>query len=290
MFITEPHPQLRWVSRLILGTRIYVKNWELLKLNNPIFSDIQNHWAQDCIKQLSQRNLISGYPDGSFRPNAPVTRAEFAALLRKAFPNAAPIRNAITFVDVPSNHWANQAIQAVYRAGFLSGYPDRTFKPNQQIPRVQTFVAMVSGLKYSPTKTPSETIKKYFDDGLEIPSYAINAIASATERYLVVNYPNVRRFNPNQNATRGEVAALICRALKISGVPLQYIPGMEFIVIGAQFEAADAFSEGMARVKIGEKWGYIDKTGKLVIAPQFDEADAFSDGVALVRQYKAKRE
>jgi hypothetical protein len=174
--------------------------------------------------------------------------------------------------------------------GFLSGYPDRTFKPSQAIPRVQAFVALVSGLKYAVTSNPNEILKKYFEDAAQIPNYAIGAIASATEKYLVVNYPNVRRFNPNQNATRGEIAALICRALSIPGVPLQYIPGMEFVVIQPQFDEAEAFSEGLARVKIADKWGYIDKTGKLVISPQFDEAEAFSEGVALIRQYAPKRQ
>ncbi len=262
--------------------------------SNSIFSDIQNHWAAECIRQLFARNYISGYPDGSFRPDAPVTRAEFAALLRKAFANALPIRSGITFTDVPSNHWANPAIQTAYRAGFLSGYPDRTFKPNQLIPRVQALVALVSGLKYSVTTTPNEILNKYFDDAGKIPSYAIAPIAAATEKRLVVNYPNVKRLNPNENATRAEVAAFICRALKIPGVPLQYVPGMEFVVIPPQFEQADSFSGGLARVKVDQKWGYIDKNGKLAIAPQFDEADSFSvsttpsePGLALVRNYQS---
>ena len=271
--------------------------------SNLIFSDIQNHWAAESISQLQERNFISGYPDGSFRPDAPVTRAEFAALLRKAFANMPPIRGGITFSDVPSNHWANSAIQAAYRTGFISGYPDRTFKPNQLIPRVQVLVALVSGLKYGVSTTANETVKQYFDDAAKIPSYAISAIATATEKRLVVNYPNIRQLNPNESATRAEVAAFICRALKIPGVPLQYVPGMEFVVIPPQFDEADAFSvsegtasqPGLARVKIGEKWGYIDNKGKLVIQPQFDEANSFwvsasassEPGLALVRNYQS---
>ncbi len=255
-------------------------------LSNSIFSDIQDHWAQECIRQLQGRNFISGYPDGSFRPNAPVTRAEFAALLRKAFANTAPVRSAITFSDVPSKHWANPAIQAAYQTGFISGYPDRTFRPNQQISRLQVLLALVSGLKYSASTSPKDIVKKYFDDAATIPNYALNAIAAATEKRLVVNYPNLKRLNPNQNATRAEVAAFICRALKIPGVPLQYIPGMEFIVIAPQFEQADSFSEGLARVKVKEKWGYIDKQGKLAVQPQLDEANSFSEGLALVRNYQ----
>lgn len=255
--------------------------------NNFIFSDIKNHWAQECIVQLLARNLVSGYPDSSFRPNASVTRAEFAALIAKAFANMPPVRSGITFKDVPSNYWANSAIQVAYRAGFLSGYPDRTFKPNQVIPRVEALVALVSGLKYKVSATPREILNKYFDDAAQIPSYAIEAIAAATEKRLVVNYPNVKRLIPSQNATRAEIAAFICRALKITGVPLQYVPGMEFVVILPQFDQADSFSGGLARVKIGNKWGYIDKKGKLVIQPQFDEAASFSEGLALVKNYQS---
>ena len=249
-----------------------------------MFSDLQNHWAQACILAAAQRNIISGYPDSTFKPDSPVTRAEFAAILRKAFPGVVPVRNPINFQDVPSNHWAAKAIQVVYQWGFLSGYPDRTFKPNQPIPRVQALVALASGLKYNPTKTPSETLKQYFEDVAQIPNYAIGAIAAATEKYLVVNYPQVRRLNPNRNATRAEVTAFICRALGISGVPFQYIPGMEFVVIQPQFEQAASFSEGLAQVKIGDQWGYINKTGKLVIQPQFEQAESFSEGLGLVRQ------
>ncbi|MCA1993770.1 MAG: WG repeat-containing protein [Coleofasciculus sp. S288] len=252
--------------------------------SNSTFSDIQTHWAKDCIRQLQARNLISGYPDGTFRPNASITRAEFAALLSKAFANIPSVRSAIPFKDVPAKHWAYPAIQAAYRTGFLSGYPDHTFKPNQPIPRVQVLVALVSGLKYS--TGDREILKKYYDDVTAIPNYAVNAIAAATEKRLVVNYPNLRRLNPNQNATRADVAAFICRALKIPGVPLQYIPGMEFVVIPPQFEEADSFNEGLARVKVGEKWGYIDKTGKFAIQPQLDEANSFSQGLALVRTYQ----
>ncbi|HEY9598601.1 MAG TPA: WG repeat-containing protein [Cyanophyceae cyanobacterium] len=254
--------------------------------NPSIFSDIQTHWAQECIRQLSTRSIISGYPDGTFRPNAPVTRAEFAALLNKAFANVSPIRNGITFTDVPANHWANSAIQNVYRTGFLSGYPERTFKPNQPIPRVQVLVALVSGLKYTAETQNLAFLQKYFDDAAQVPNYAINAIAAAIQQYLVVNYLNIKRFNPNQNATRAEVAAFICRALKISGVPLQFIAGMDFVVIPPQYEEVDSFSEGLARVKINSKWGYIDKTGKIIVQPQLDEADSFSDGLALVRTYQ----
>jgi uncharacterized lipoprotein YddW (UPF0748 family) len=247
------------------------------------FADTQTHWAKDSIHQLFTRQIISGYPDGSFRPNNSVTRAEFAAILNKAFPQATPVRDPINFRDVPANHWANSAIQTVTRAGFFSGYPNGTFRPNQPIPLVQALVALVSGLQYDRDPNPNLILQKYYDDAAAIPNYARDAIATATRKFLVVNYPDVRRLHPNRNATRGEVAALISLALKLPGVPRQYVPGWDIIAIEPLFDEADSFTQERARVKLGDKWGYIDQAGTFVIDPQLDEAEPFSEGIALVR-------
>ncbi|MBD2295686.1 S-layer homology domain-containing protein [Anabaena sphaerica FACHB-251] len=251
--------------------------------NGSIFSDIQNHWAKASILAAAGRNILKGYPDGTFRPDAPVTRAEFAAIIYTALPKQSSSRPGITFIDVPANHWAAEAIASAYQTNYLSGYPNRSFKPNQPIPRVQALTALVSGLNYGVTVDPLNTLKKYYPDFGQIPSYAMRAIAAATEKGIVVNYPDIRRLRPNTNATRGEIAAFICRVLEIPSVPYNYIPGIELFILPPQFDAADPFVEELARVQKNNKWGYIDKTGKFVIPPQFDEADSFSQGLALVR-------
>jgi hypothetical protein len=147
---------------------------------------------------------------------------------------------------------------------------------------VQALTALVSGLKYGVRGDAIATLKKYYADFGQIPSYAMSAIAAATEKRIVVNYPDTRRLQPNTNATRGEIAAFICRVMEIPTVPYQYIPGLELFVIPPQFDAADSFSQGLARVQKDNKWGYIDQTGKFVISPQFDQAESFAEGLALV--------
>ncbi|MFB2975098.1 family 10 glycosylhydrolase [Microseira sp. BLCC-F43] len=187
-------------------------------------NDIQGHWAQPCIEELVRREIISGYPDGSFKPSNPVTRAEFATSIAKAFPNVTPVRDPMRFVDIPSNYWAVEAIGSAYRTGFLSGYIGRTFNPNLKITREQVLVALASGLKYTPSQPPAEMLDGVFEDAQDISNYARNAIAAAIEKQLVVNYPDVRSFKPSQLANRGEVAASLCQAMGISGVvPDQYI-------------------------------------------------------------------
>ncbi|HEY9608402.1 DUF3370 family protein [Allocoleopsis sp.] len=207
-----------------------VPSFTLLNLSIPsalAFTDIQTHWAQACINQMAPRKLVSGYPDGTFRPNATITRAEFAVLMLNAFPDAPAKRAGTTFKDVPTSHWAHKAIQDAYKRGFFSGYPGGTFLPNQAIPRVQAIGVLAGAKNFSFSGNAEGTLRQYFTDAAQIPDYAKNAIAAATINSLVVNYPNVKQLKPNQTATRGEVASLICRALFIYAVQQQYIAGVE---------------------------------------------------------------
>ena len=183
-----------------------------LSSTQTAFSDVSsNYWAAQFIQQLSQQGVIAGFPDGSFRPEEPVTRAQFAAMIDKAFPKAQQ-RTAINFADVPSNYWASSAIGQAYTIGFLSGYPGNRFEPNQAIPREQVLVSLANGLEYSPSGNTESTLQ-YFNDASNIASYARSPIAAATEKQIVVNYPNVKLLNPTATATRAQVAAFIYQAL-----------------------------------------------------------------------------
>jgi hypothetical protein len=180
------------------------------------FNDVPTgYWAQTFIQELASRDIIKGFPDGGFRPNDPVTRAQFAAMLSKAVKKA-PMRGGVTFVDVDSSYWAASAIQTSYTTGFMSGYPGNVFEPTQNIPRVQVLVSLANGLNYSATQA-TETILQTYADASGIPNYARNSVAAATENRLVVNYPNVQFLGPNQTATRAEVAAFIYQSLVRSG-------------------------------------------------------------------------
>jgi hypothetical protein len=113
---------------------------------------------------------------------------------------------------VPSNYWASSAIGQAYTIGFLSGYPGNRFEPNQAIPRQQVLVSLANGLEYAPSGNTESTLQ-YFNDASNIASYARSPIAAATERQIVVNYPNVKFLNPTATATRAQVAAFIYQAL-----------------------------------------------------------------------------
>ncbi|MEO8890104.1 MAG: S-layer homology domain-containing protein, partial [Coleofasciculaceae cyanobacterium] len=172
------------------------------------FPDIQGNWARSFIEALAARGVIKGFPDGTFRPDDPVTRVQFAAMIRQAFPGA-PKRPATQFVDVPGTFWGFEAVQAAYQLGFLEGYPNSIFQPGQNIPRVQVLVSLATGLNLTPPSQVASVLNTNFQDSSQIPDFARNQVASATINQLVVNYPNVALLNPNQVATRADVAAFI---------------------------------------------------------------------------------
>lgn len=183
------------------------------------FSDVSStYWARGFIAELSRRNIIAGYPDGTFKPDNPVTRAEFAAMLRKANADFKKPRTrpATNFSDVSSAYWAASAIQEAYTTGFMAGYPGNIFKPEQNIPREQVLVSLANGLNYSANRA-TPTVLSYYNDASEISNYARDSIAAATVNRLVVDYPNLHILNPIRKATRAEVAAFIYQALVKQG-------------------------------------------------------------------------
>ncbi len=174
-------------------------------------SDIQGHWANDFIQALIDREILSGFPDSTFRPQNSLTRAEYAALIAKAF-NQPLVRPALRFPDVPSNFWGASAIEKASRMAFIAGFPDGTFRANQQLTRVQAIVALVSGLSLS---GGSPGLLGVYSDRAQIPSYATNAIATATQHRIIVNYPQLNLLDPLRPISRAEIAVMVYQALVV---------------------------------------------------------------------------
>ena len=187
------------------------------------FVDLSGYWGQTAIQALVQQQLLNGYPDGTFRPNDRLSRAEFAALLHKTFADTVHLdpdreRPNSVFQDVPSTHWAKDAIQWSVNHHFFSGYDDQTFRPNTSLSRAQALVVLSSGLRLGSGDIGAEILPIFFDDTQAIPDYFLEAIATATLNRLVVNYPNVRQLRPQEAITRGEVAVVLAQALRLPNV------------------------------------------------------------------------
>ncbi|OUQ56640.1 hypothetical protein B5E58_10470 [Tyzzerella sp. An114] len=110
----------------------YARTMNLSRTTN--FTDVNaNSWYNTSVATLTNMGIISGYPDGTFKPDAPISRAELATIASKF---SELTEGTSTFTDV-AGHWAEDYINFAYTYGWISGYPDNTFKPNQAITRAE---------------------------------------------------------------------------------------------------------------------------------------------------------
>ncbi|XGV97426.1 MAG: S-layer homology domain-containing protein [Leptolyngbya sp. BL-A-14] len=177
------------------------------------FTDVPaGYWASAPIAALSAQGILNGFPDGSFRPNKPISRIEFAEIIRNAF-NQPANRAALKFNDVESDSPAIAAINEATQTRFMSGFPDGSFQPNRPIPRLQVWLALATGLNLR-LKQPAVQVLSRYQDADQIPKYAVDKVAAAIESGLVLNDANPNVLALNQVTTRAEVATLIYEAIR----------------------------------------------------------------------------
>ena len=111
------------------------------------FTDVPDgQWYATCVATLAKAGILCGYEDGSFRPNAPITRAEMATIISRF---AELKESKITFRDI-QGHWAQKDIELAASNGWIFGYPDGTFRPDQNIKRDETVVMINRVLDRNP--------------------------------------------------------------------------------------------------------------------------------------------
>ncbi|OAB47310.1 S-layer homology domain-containing protein [Paenibacillus antarcticus] len=168
-------------------------------------NDIKGHWAEGVITSWNDRDLVSGYEDGTFRPEEKVNREEFTALVNRSFGLMGS--ETIGFTDVKQTDWSYEDIGVAKKAGYVSGYPDGTFRPKNEMTRqeVAVIVANLLGLNQSGT---IESLA----DGQGIPAWSKGAISAVIDNKIMAGYPN-GTFGPVRTATRAEAIAIIDKAL-----------------------------------------------------------------------------
>ncbi len=180
------------------------------------FDDVpDNYWAKPYIDALSSREIISGFQDGNYKPDMPVTRAQIATIVAKTFDLTANKENLV-FSDVKNDYWARESIGEVVRGGFMTGFPNNTFDPNAPVTRAQALTTLVTGLNAEPPSNIQAALSRYADANA-IPQWATEKVAAATASSFVVNYPEIDQLDPTTPTTRAELAAMIYQALVKEG-------------------------------------------------------------------------
>lgn len=174
-------------------------------------SDIgEAKWAEDEIKFLHKKKIISGYGDNTFGPNNPIKREEFVTIIINAV-GVIPIGNLEnTFTDVKENSWYEKYILTAVESGYVSGMGENLFGTGECISRQDAAVILYRIIK--DTKREKQRAYPGFADDENISEYAKEAVKCMFE-YSIINGAEGNMFNPQNNLTRAEAAKMIYNAL-----------------------------------------------------------------------------
>lgn len=174
--------------------------------------DIRGTWAETAVTDLVQAGVVSGYPDGTFKPDRPVTRAEFAKMITKVY-QLTP-EGVRLFPDV-RGHWAEQYINAVGQS-YMTGYTDGTFRPDRNISRAEVTAVITRILKLGTDN--EKPLKPWTPTFSDVPQshWAFMPVEISNRLGILPKYES--GFSPDRAASRAETAYVLSKARKLKTV------------------------------------------------------------------------
>lgn len=169
-------------------------------------SDIAGHWAESVITQWQSKGLIQGYEDGTFKPGNTITRAEFVTLMNNA--KGFWSEGSINFSDVKNGSWFYSAVARAVAAGYVKGYSDGSFKPNNTITRAEAAVMIANAARLS----ANEAGAYRFTDIGSIPAWARGSVGAVVAAGYMTGYPD-GSFDANASISRAEAVSSLNRML-----------------------------------------------------------------------------
>lgn len=228
---------------------------------NVQFRDVSSgHWAQEAIKYMASKNILSGYSDGTFQPDRAVTRAEFAKVMVLALKLNTVKPSVPTFQDLSKEHWAYTSAESAkfYLTGFRTSSGD-FFRPDDDAVREDMAVALVKAKKLDPSKARLSVLD-VFEDKDQISANLLDYAALAVEHGIMAGSPTnngKRAFKPQATLTRAEAAQLLYTVMdKKDGEKVTYDKeeGSKVTYDGGESTATPIVTATVERDKVLLKW------------------------------------
>ncbi|MWV46020.1 hypothetical protein GRF59_20585 [Paenibacillus sp. HJL G12] len=169
-------------------------------------SDTRGHWAEQLLTNWQEQGLLKGYPDGSMKPDKPLTRAELMALINRYFHFTD--EKPVTFTDLTAGQWQYAEAAKALQAGYITGYQDGTIHPDQLVAREEAAVMLAKALKAE--LGSNFDILSRFKDADTIAAWSRQAIAYLIQQGKLGGYED-GTLRPKSSLTRAEGAVLISR-------------------------------------------------------------------------------
>ena len=194
----------------------------VLMLNNPahaFYSDMdENHWAYQSIKFLTEVGVVVGYPDGTYKPDIPVTRAEFASMAIKALGQEdASVTQDIHFSDVKPDFWAYDIIKKAVYFDLVTDSENAQFRPYDSVTRAEAISIAVNALttQQISEQKAQEILEKSYEDYTQIPAWFLLAAGKAQLLDMIIVMPgNEGKLEADRPANRAEVAAILYKMMQ----------------------------------------------------------------------------
>ena len=230
------------------------------------FTDVPpQFWAYNSITKMTKEGFMSGYKNGTFKPNDPLSREEAASLFSKMIGEPPSIMLASSFTDITSDRWSSLAIESVARANIISGYGDKTYRPEQYMSRQEFAVVADKYLHYQGYRTedPTALDNIHFSDQKFIAPWAQSSVRELA-LFGFINYSTTGLFNPEKYVTRSEAAEITYRML--------YSKAAETLQVTISQQQMEETARNLIKKTFGESYDFHNRgamfwrDGKLVIS------------------------
>ena len=230
------------------------------------FTDVPpQFWAYNSITKMTKEGFMSGYKNGTFKPNDPLSREEAASLFSKMIGEPPSIMLASSFTDITSDRWSSLAIESVARANIISGYGDKTYRPEQYMSRQEFAVVADKYLHYQGYRTedPTALDNIHFSDQKFIAPWAQSSVRELA-LFGFINYSTTGLFNPEKYVTRSEAAEITYRIL--------YSKAAETLQTTISQQQMEETARNLIKKTFGESYDFHNRgamfwrDGKLVIS------------------------
>lgn len=185
---------------------------------NPLeFADVAKHWSKPDVNDMGSRLVVSGTKADVFEPQRAITRAEFTAMLARALGIVTHEEQPVKFSDVSAGGWYGLELQVAVENGLITGYPDGTFRPGNNISRQEAMAIVsramsITALKSSRSEEQAQQLLKSYADSASVAGWAVANVKQNLAAGIIQGRDE-KRLAPNENITRAEASAAIRRLL-----------------------------------------------------------------------------
>jgi hypothetical protein len=252
------------MKKILLFMLLALGFWTFELTHAANFPDIKSPVLLEAVEYLNEKGIIKGYPDGTFKPDQVINRAEALKIIFESRGIAVEEYSNSGFPDVDASLWFAKYVTSAKKLGLIQGYADGTYKPTQFVNKAEFMKISMLAQSYYSQPDNNQMVLNQFSD-LDSSAWYIPFLGFALSNEFV---DRVDRFNPTGGMTRGEAALIIYRVAKYNESlvvePLPYL-SCETCVNGVDLSQYEWSTSPVVKIESGKIWvGSLNLTAEII--------------------------